>query len=269
MSTLDTTDPLAYKAVAAGAKSGRAKPVSVVVALGLIVAAWQVVAWMSSGWVPGMPAIAEAMISLLSRSSTYSDLGITLVRLMIAFVAATVLGIVIGAAMGLWRPFEALARPLVVVGLAIPDPMYFIFAVLLLGTDQEVGMLALVLAVIPFVVHGADSGVRNRDRNLDEMSRVYKLSRRSYFIDVLGRQIAPIALASMRTSLAFSWKIVVLMEALTQPNGIGAQIYYSFRLLRPAEMIAYALIFVLIMRTFEYIAFKPLDRRLSGWVGSR
>lgn len=269
MSTLETTDPLASAAVAAGGERRRAKPVSVVIALALIAAAWQLVAWMSSGWVPGIPAIVEAMVSLLGRSSTYSDLGITLVRLMIAFVAATVLGIAIGAAMGLWRPFEALVRPLVVVGLAIPDPMYFIFAVLLLGTDQEVGMLALVLAVIPFVVHGADSGVRNRDRNLDEMSRVYKLSRRSYFIDVLGRQIAPVALASMRTSLAFSWKIVVLMEALTQPNGIGAQIYYSFRLLRPAEMIAYALIFVVIMRAVEYIAFKPLDRRLAGWVGSR
>ncbi|MGE0214120.1 ABC transporter permease [Mycolicibacterium sp.] len=268
MSTLEGTDPLAAEAVAAGRKT-RVKPLSVLVALALILAAWQVVAWLSAGWVPGIPAIAEAVVRLLSRSSTYSDLGITLVRLVIAFVAATVLGIAIGAAMGLWRPFEAFARPLVVVGLAIPDPMYFIFAVLLLGTDQEVGMLALVLAVIPFVVHGADSGVRNRDRNLDEMSRVYKLSRRSYFVDVLGRQIAPIALASMRTSLAFSWKIVVLMEALTQPNGIGSQIYYSFRLLRPAEMIAYALIFVVIMRTVEYLAFKPLERRLAGWVGAR
>ncbi|ORB30004.1 ABC transporter permease [Mycolicibacterium parafortuitum] len=269
MSTLDTTDPLGAQAVNAGDSHGKARPLSVIVALALIVAGWQVVAWMSSGWVPGIPAIAKAILSLLGRSSTYSDLGVTLLRLMVAFVLATILGILIGSAMGLWRPFEAFARPLVVVGLAIPDPMYFIFAVLLLGTDQEVGMLALVLAVIPFVVHGADSGVRNRDRNLDEMSRVYKLSRRSYFVDVLGRQIAPIALASMRTSLAFSWKIVVLMEALTQPNGVGAQIYYSFRLLRPAEMMAYALIFVVIMRTLEYVVFRPLDRRLAGWVGSR
>lgn len=269
MSTLETNDPLARAAVKAGTNQHRVKPLSAVVALAIIVVAWQLIAMLSAGWVPGIPAIIEAMISLLSRPNTYSDLGITLVRLLIAFVAATILGILIGAAMGLWRPFEAFARPLVVVGLAIPDPMYFIFAVLLLGTNQEVGLLALILAVIPFVVHGADSGVRNRDRNLDEMSQVYKLSRRAYFVDVLGRQIAPIALASMRTSLAFSWKIVVLMEALTQPNGVGAQIYYSFRLLRPAEMIAYALIFVVIMRTIEFLVFKPLDRRLAGWVGGK
>lgn len=236
-----------------------------VIAVALIMVAWQAIALASDEWVPGIPAIVESLGTIMTTSETYGELLITLRRLAIAFVLATVAGLTIGALMGFYKPFEAFVRPLVVIGLAIPDPMYFIFAVLLLGTDEKVSMLALVLAVIPFVVHGADTGVRNRDRGLDEMSTVYGLSRRAYWTDVLGRQIAPVAVASMRTSLAFSWKIVVLMEALTQPHGIGAQIYYAFRLLRPADMIAYALIFVVIMRLIELLLLTPLDRRFAGW----
>lgn len=237
----------------------------IILALVLAAGSWQVVAWISGGWVPGLMDIGRALGTVLTTSETYGELFTTLRRLLIAFVLATIAGIVIGALMGFFKSFEAFARPLVVIGLAIPDPMYFIFAVLLLGTDEKVGLLALVLAVIPFVVHGADTGVRNRDRTLDEMSRVYRLPAKTYWKDVLGRQIAPIAVSSMRTSLAFSWKIVVLMEALTQPDGIGAQIYYAFRLLDPARMIAYALIFMVIMRLVEVLIFARLDRRFSAW----
>lgn len=248
----------------APAKFG-ANLVPTVVALALIAVVWEVIARTSDGWVPGLAAIVEALFRILTTGSTYGDLLLTLRRLLIAFVAATVVGLAVGALMGFSKSFEAFMRPLVVIGLAIPDPMYFILALLLLGTAEQVGMLALILAVIPFVVHGADTGVRNRDRGLDEMSRVYRLSRRTYWVDVLGRQIAPVAVASMRTSLAFSWKIVVLMEALTQPQGIGAEIYYAFRLLRPDDMIAYALVFVMIMKIIEVAVFAPLDRKTGDW----
>ena len=58
----------------------------------------------------------------------------------------------------------------------------------------------------------------------------------------------------------------MLVEALTQPHGIGAQIYYAFRLLRPDHMISLALLFVVVLRATEAILFAPLERRLLGWM---
>lgn len=147
----------------------------------------------------------------------------------------------------------------------MPDPGYFILALLLLGTDEWVAVLALIVAVIPFVVHAVDAGVRARDRGLDEMSRVYQLSRHAYLTEVVGRQLAPVVAGAARIALAFSWKVVVLMEALTQPDGIGAQIYYAFRLLRPADMIAYAILFMILMRLIEVLVLTRVERRLSAW----
>ena len=53
------------------------------------------------------------------------------------------------------------------------------------------------------------------DQGLDEMSSVYRLGRRRYLLDVLGRQVAPALLAATRTSFAFAWKLIVLVEALS------------------------------------------------------
>jgi len=229
------------------------------------VAGWQLIVWMSDGWVPGLDEIGVAVVENLTNVDTYTGALITLRRLGIAFVGSTVIGVVLGFLMGLLPSFDAFWRPLVVTGLAIPDPVYFIVAILILGTAETVSILALTLAVVPFVTMIVLGAVGSRDRGLDEMAKVYRLSRSRYLTDVVGRQLVPGLFAAARTSFAFSWKIVVLMEALTQSNGIGFQIYNAFRLLRPYDMIALAIIFILIMQIIERAVFAAAEKRLLAW----
>lgn len=239
--------------------------VAAVVATLVAVVGWQIIVWLSGGWVPGLPAIFGSVAENLVDPETYTGALITFRRLGIAFVGATVVGIALGVVMALSPSFDAFWRPLVVVALAIPDPVYFIVLILILGTAESVSQLALTLAVTPFVVMIALGAVSARDTGLDEMSRVYRLPRRTYLKEVLGRQLAPGFIAAGRTSFAFSWKIVVLMEAITQPDGIGFQIYNAFRLLRPYEMIALSLIFILFMQIVERVIFGTAERRLLAW----
>jgi NitT/TauT family transport system permease protein len=82
--------------------------------------------------------------------------------------------------MGLNRQIAAFFRPTVVIGLAIPDLVYIIVAILVLGTEESSGLIALVIALVPFVVNIVVGGVRARDQGLDEMSAVYRLGRRRY-----------------------------------------------------------------------------------------
>lgn len=242
----------------------RAQGFAVAVILALIV--WQLATFISDGWVPSLAEIAIAFVEDATDPTVYAEIAITLRRILIAFVGATALGIALGVAMGLSRRITAFFRPIVVLGLAVPDPVYIIVAILVLGTEESSGLIAMIVALTPFVVNIVVSGVRSRDRGLDEMSSVYRLGRRRYLADVVGRQVAPSLLAATRTCFAFSWKLVVLVEALTQPRGIGAQIYLSFRLLRPDHMIALALLFILVLRAFEALIFTPLERRALAWM---
>jgi ABC-type nitrate/sulfonate/bicarbonate transport system permease component len=243
----------------------RQRALTMLTALLVGLVGWQIIVWTSGGWVPSLADVGQAMVEDLVSVEVWQGALITFRRLLIGFAGSMLIGVTLGFLMGLLRSFDAFWRPLIVVALAIPDPVYFIVAILILGTEESTGLIALILAVVPFVVTIVVGAVSSRDKGLDEMSSVYRLPTSQYLVQVLGRQLVPALLAAARTAFAFAWKIVVLMEALTQPDGIGAQIYYAFRLLRPAHMISLALIFILVMRAIEWLAFTPLESGLLRW----
>jgi NitT/TauT family transport system permease protein len=234
-------------------------------ALVILAVVWELTAYLSGGWVPSLADIARALVGTVTDPATYRNAGITLYRIAIAFVGATVVGSLLGVAMGFSRLAEGFLRPLVVIALAVPDPVYVIFAILILGTDESSGLVALTLAVLPFVVTVVHSGVRARDPQLDELARVYRFGRARYASQVLLRQVTPALLVAARTAFAFSWKIVVLVEAISQPLGIGSQIYAAFRLLRYDEMVAVALVFILVMRLIDALLLGTAERRALAW----
>jgi ABC-type nitrate/sulfonate/bicarbonate transport system permease component len=236
-----------------------------VVALALGLAVWQLATWISDGWIPSVGEIFAAMVKVVQTGEFWEGVRITSWRIAQAFVGATAVGFAIGTFMGLNRWAEAFFRPLTVIALAIPDPVYIIFAILILGTAESSGVVALTLAVLPFVVTIVHGAVKARDRQLDDMSRVYRLGRRPYLTHVLARQVAPGLVVAARTAFAFAWKIVVLVEAISQPLGAGAQIYTAFRLLRADELIAVAVLFIVLMRAVDALVFGTLERRLTAW----
>lgn len=240
-------------------------PLALSAAVALAAVAWQLATLASDGWVPSLERIGVALIENATDPAMWGEMVITARRILIGFLVATTAGVILGAGMGLNRRCEAFFRPLIVIGLAIPDPVYIILAILVLGTDESSGLIALILALVPFIVVIVHGSVRARETQLDEMSSVYRLGYRRYVSEVLALQVAPALLVAARTSFAFAWKIVVLVEAISQPQGIGSQIYYAFRLLRPADMIALALIFIVLMRIVESVVFGFAERRLLAW----
>ena len=231
----------------------------------LLAAVWSVLTWISDGWIPSVGEIGAAAVGILGDGETAKTILVTSQRIAIAFFVATPLGFLVGFAMGLNKYLEGYFRPLVIMMLATPDPVYIIVVVLLLGATETSSLVALTLAVLPFVVTIVHANVKARDRSLDDMSRVYRFTRKQYTTQVLARQVAPALILAARTSFAFAWKIVVLVEALSQPKGVGAQIYYEFRLLDAASMIAWTIIFIVLMRVVDAVVFGTLERRLLAW----
>jgi NitT/TauT family transport system permease protein len=234
------------------------RSLSPAVAVLVIAVVWQAVAWLSGDWVPGLAAIVEATFRVATTGETNAEVAVTSVRLAIAFVVTTVMGVLIGDAGG--RPAPARRHRPRRAGPRLLHPRP------------------------PVAGHGRVGGgpradrrghpvrrARRRRRSARSRSRPRRdeprlqLSRHAHLTEVVGRQLAPVVAGAARIALAFSWKVVVLMEALTQPDGIGAQIDYAFRLLRPADMIAYAILFMILMRLIEVLVLTRVERRLSAW----
>jgi|GEM_PF-1463199 len=235
------------------------------IALALIMVLWFFLAEHLRPWVPGPLQTFQVMGRELASADLYRDVLVTWERLLLAFLASTLIGTVIGIAIGLDKRVEAFFQPLLALMLAVPDPVYIIFAILGLGTGEMAGLVALTLAVMPFVANIVRTSVQARDTSLDEMARVYQVRRWRIFTSTLLPQLVPALITAGRFSFALSWKIVILVEALAQPTGIGARIYNDFSMLRMSEAFAVAIMFTVLMQIVERVVLRQLESRALRW----
>jgi NitT/TauT family transport system permease protein len=226
---------------------------------------WQLLAINIRPWVPSPATTAMSIVSNLQSEHFYNNLFITLYRVVAAFAAATLVGLVLGVLIGLNAKAEAFFQPLLAIGLSVPDPVYIIFAILAVGSGELAGFLALTIAVIPFVSNIVRSSVQARDAGLDEMAYIYRIPKKRAFREVLLPQLVPALLTGAKFSFALSWKLVVVVESIGQPDGIGAAIFKAFRLLQMREVLAIAIIFIVLMQLIEHGVLSRLEKRLLKW----
>ncbi|MFV0243578.1 MAG: ABC transporter permease [Qingshengfaniella sp.] len=237
------------------------------IALGSIFAIWYGLSIAIRPWVPTPSDTVLAMGRNLGSAEFWFDFRITLLRVMAAFLTASILGAAVGILIGLSDRSEAFLAPLLALALAVPDPVYIIFAILAFGTGEMAGYVALTVAVTPFVANIVRSSVHARDIGLDEMAGVYRLPRPVFFRHSLIPQLVPALLTAFKFSFALSWKLVVVVEAIGQPDGIGAAIFESFRLLRMRDVAATAIIFILAMQLLERGVLGRIEKKLLAWRG--
>ncbi|MBE3639877.1 ABC transporter permease [Mangrovicoccus algicola] len=238
-----------------------------VIALGSMLVIWQLGAIAVRPWIPTPADTAVEIWANLQSPEFWLDFRLTLARVLGAFALATLAGAAVGILIGLSERAEAFFQPLLALALAVPDPVYIIFAILAFGTGEVAGFVALTVAVTPFVSNIVRSSVRARDTGLDEMARIYRLPRAAALRHQLLPQLVPALLTAARFSFALSWKLAVVVEAIGQPDGIGASIFESFRLLRMREVAATAIIFILAMQLLERGVLGRVEKRLLGWRG--
>lgn len=214
---------------------------------------WQLASISSEGWVPSLADLAGATTTVFASDTLWSDVAITLRRVLLVWAGSVLIGLAVGIAAGFsWR-LRAFLRPVLAVALAVPDVVYIIIVILVLGTAESSGIVAVTLAIVPLVVNVTMASVLARDVRLDEMAAAYRFGPLAYGRHVLWWQLRPAAEAAARTSFAFSWKLIVLLEAITSPDGVGARIIQEFKFLRPAEMIVYAVLFTILMKAIEVL----------------
>ena len=236
-----------------------------VAAVAVAIALW----WpMTIAFDPFLPTPWEVVVAFVDAfvgGDIYEHLNISLRRVAFGWAMSTVLGTVIGIWMGRSKLTEAFLSPWVMVGLALPGPVIILFSILLLGVRESSRLVALVVAVTPFVVNIVYEGVKAVDPSLEEMAKVYRWSRTQMMRDLMLPQIAGPIFAATVFAFAFSWKIVLILEALTTSEGVGGQLSFFFKLLRPDKVVAWTLTFTVIMVLFDHLIFRRVDRKIFAW----
>jgi NitT/TauT family transport system permease protein len=215
--------------------------------------------------VPGPHAVAAAMWSNILSGQAFFHLYKTLVRVGFGLILTMILGIAVGAAMGLSKKGEVFLDAWVMVGLTIPAIVYGILFLLWFRLSELAPIVGIGVAAFPTVAIAIWQGIKGIDTQLVRMGTAFHLSRTAIFRKIILPQLVPQILASMRSALGICWKICTTVELIGMSSGVGYMLYYWFGLFSMAQVFAWTLSFLLVMFAIEYLLFKPIENRLTRW----
>jgi NitT/TauT family transport system permease protein len=237
-----------------------------VLSLALLLAAWYAGSQIAGErLLPNPEAVALAIVDEARSGALAFNLGVTLARVAAAFIIAMALGSAIGLAMGRFRVADRLGDPWLVVLLNLPALVIIVLAYVWAGLTETAAIVAVALNKLPIATVTVREGARALDRGLDDMAQVFRMPPWVRMRHVMLPQLAPYLAAAARSGLSLVWKIVLIVELLGRPNGVGFEIGVAFQLFDVTKILAYALAFVAVMLVIETVLVQPLERHVSRW----
>lgn len=214
---------------------------------------------------PPPGTVLAFLVHALLHGDMARNMGVTLLRVAAAFLLSMAIGSAIGYATGRSRRADALADPWIVTTLNLPALVVILLAYVWIGLNEVAAVLAVAIVKVPTVVVTVREGARALDPHLEELALAYRLPPLRRLRRVTLPQLAPYLAAAGRSGLAITWKIVLIVELLGRPDGVGYALNLLFQDFNVAGILAYGLGFAALMLLVETVLLQPWERRANAW----
>ncbi len=217
---------------------------------------------------PALPSpeiVAQVFWQAVKSGQLPFHLGVTLLRLLVSFTLAMLLGCAIGIVLGRNKKLDAFFDNWLVIFLNIPALVTIILCYVWFGLVESAAILAVVVNKLPNVIVTLREGTRALDQDLLDMAQCYRFSKRKTLVHVILPQLHPFIMGATRSGLALIWKIILVVELLGRSNGMGYQLHLFFQLFDVASILAYTFAFVGVIQLLEIFVLKPLDNNAQRW----
>jgi NitT/TauT family transport system permease protein len=245
----------------------------------IFIAAWQVLCTLdliNQALFPAPSRILNELVALHrrelpARSLLLAHVGATIGRLLIASVAGSVLGIVFGTLMGVFRPVSRFFDPLIAVLMPVPGiAMAPLFIVWFGFGNPTIVSLGILATFFPLAYNTA-AGVRSVDRQLVRAARLMGASQIATLHQVFLPWAAGYVLVGLRLGLARCWRTIVAVEFIAAANwGLGYMIWDAAEYLRAPLVYGGIALLISLFFIVDRLLIRSLERAtLERWGMSR
>lgn len=216
---------------------------------GLISSPWEVAA-----------TLGEAVVD----GSFWANLGASLGRWLLGFAIGGVLGLLAGAATGLSRPAERLLDPTLQMFRTVPIMGLVPLFIIWFGLGEVPKVILIAFATFFQMYIQVYSGIRNIDRKLIEVGRMYDLSTAATIRRIMIPAALPSILQGVRLGLGIAWLALVIAELTGANSGIGFWMQQGREFFRVDIVLAALVVFAAVGKMVDSLV-RLLERRLLGW----
>ena len=233
----------------------------------LLVAVWQGAA--AAGWIATrvLPAPLDVLAAAGQRIGTgelWQDVLVSTGRAASGFAVGGGIGFALGILNGSSRGAARLLDSSLQMLRNIPHLALIPLVILWFGIDETAKLFLVALGVFFPIYLNTYHGVRTVDPQLIEMARVYGLSRRRVFFEVVLPGALPSILVGLRYGLGITWLTLIVAETISASSGIGYLTMNAREFLQTDVVVLGILIYAALGKLADSGA-RLLERRWLAW----
>ncbi|WP_420886520.1 ABC transporter permease [Bordetella pseudohinzii] len=221
--------------------------------------------WISPQVLPPPSYVWDTLRDLAASGDLWLNLRASMMRVIIGFACGSLLGLVLGAAMGLWRPLQAYLLPSFNALVQIPVLAWLPFVLLLVGIGEPLKYILIAKAALVPVTLNTLQGFRLASPALREVARVYGYTRRQEVLEVILPLATPTIFTGLRLGFTKAWLSLVVVELVASSEGLGYLIVYGRQLFQ-LDLVMAA---VIVVGAVGYAIDRLLDWSETRFIGRR
>ncbi|MDB5544184.1 MAG: transporter permease [Hyphomicrobiales bacterium] len=214
-----------------------------------------------------LPTPERAFGDLAARfadGAIWEPLASTVGRMIVGWFLASLLGIAIGAAIGLTPLMRDLLEPTLEFLRPIPASAMIPVGILFLGLSDKMAVSVIAFGSIWPVLMSSIFGFGAVRERLQEVAALLGLSRWEFLTRIAIPSAMPDILAGMRSGLAVSLILAVVTEMQASLPGLGYDIFLAQRNFRSGELYA-GLIMLGLLGVIINRGLQIVERRVLRW----
>ena len=184
------------------------------------IAVWQIASmWLGQEILLASPvSVIRRLFELIFTCDFWHSAGFSFGRIVLGFSMALILGILLAVLAFLSRTVEILVNPVLTAVKSTPVASFIILCLIWIPS-RNLSVFISFLMVLPVIYTNILEGIRQTDRQILEMAKVFQVSMGRQIRYIYVSQILPYFVSACRLSLGMCWKAGVAAEVIGVPKG--------------------------------------------------
>lgn len=211
----------------------------------LLLCIWQYLAvngWIKETIMPRPTEIGATLWKLILNGKLIRDIGISLRRVLLGYLAGGASGIILGIGLGLFPKLNKVLNLLMEILRPIPIIAWVPVLILWVGIDEKSKIICIAIGTFWPVLLNVVDGIRNVEQKYLEVATIFMKTKWETIFKVILPAATPSIFTGLRIASGNALMGVIGAEMFAASSGLGFMIAYAREMSQPAKMLGGVLV---------------------------
>ena len=213
---------------------------------------------------PAPSQIFDTLITLVKNGSLWSNTWMSLQRLFWGALLGGIPALLLGIAMGLYRPLRAFIDPLVSATYPVPKSAIMPLILLIFGLGEASKIVMVAIGVFYPVLINSVAGVREINKVYLDVGKNFGAGRWQVFRTIALPGALPLIMSGVKLGVGMGLILIAIAEMIGAKSGLGYTIWNAWEVLSVETMYVGLLTIALLGFLFTFIL-NEVEHVLVPW----